>query len=112
MELLRLNRAVGLLQVLDGDLGLPIGPRPPQFAILAHVSELLAQLGRHGVREWHAVLSLISRVAEHDALVTSANVKVLLPNMDAASNVGALLVDAHEHFARLVAQALAVNAGK
>eukprot|EP00409_Alexandrium_fundyense_P004200 CAMPEP_0185901450 /NCGR_PEP_ID=MMETSP0196C-20130402/810_1 /TAXON_ID=2932 /ORGANISM="Alexandrium fundyense, Strain CCMP1719" /LENGTH=104 /DNA_ID=CAMNT_0028620105 /DNA_START=92 /DNA_END=403 /DNA_ORIENTATION=- len=60
----------------------------------------------------HAILRLISGVPKHDALVTSPNVKVLLAHMNAASDVRALLVDAHQHFACLVTEPFAVHAGQ
>ena len=44
-----LDRAVGVLVVLDGDLGLAVGAQPPQGAVLAHVRQHLAELGRHQV---------------------------------------------------------------
>mmetsp|Transcript_70359 Transcript_70359/g.159743 ORF Transcript_70359/g.159743 Transcript_70359/m.159743 type:complete len:201 (-) Transcript_70359:405-1007(-) len=95
VELEGFDGAIGLLQVLNGDLRLAIGPEPPELAALAHVRELLTELGRHRVSEWHAILRLVGRVAEHDALVASAYVEVLLAHVDAAGNVGALLVDTH-----------------
>merc|ERR1719215_2135517 len=60
----------------------------------------------------HAVLGLVARIPEHDALITGAHIEVLLAHMDTARDVRALLVDAHQHLARLVAQALAVYAGQ
>mmetsp|Transcript_44099 Transcript_44099/g.89002 ORF Transcript_44099/g.89002 Transcript_44099/m.89002 type:complete len:230 (-) Transcript_44099:33-722(-) len=112
VELLRLDGAVSLLQVLDRDLRLAIGPQPPERAVLAHVRQLLAQLGRDGVRQRHAVGRLVRGVPEHDALISGPDVEILLANVDAAGDVWALLVDSHEHLARLVAEPLAVHAGQ
>merc|ERR1719401_2811444 len=109
VELLRLDRAVSLLQVLDCDLRLAIGPQPPQLAALPHVRQLLAELRCDGVCKRHAVFGLIAGVTEHDALVTSTYVQIFLAYVDTASNVGALLVDAHQDFTRLVAEALAID---
>mmetsp|Transcript_120036 Transcript_120036/g.301742 ORF Transcript_120036/g.301742 Transcript_120036/m.301742 type:complete len:225 (-) Transcript_120036:60-734(-) len=112
VDLLRLHRAISMLQVLDGHLRLPIWPQPPEQATLAHVRQLLTQPRGHRVRQGHAVLSLVARIPKHDALITSAHIKVLLAHVDTTRDVRALLVDAHQHLACLVAQALAVHAGQ
>ena len=105
----RLNRAVGVLLVLDRDLRLAVGAEPPERAVLAHVGEGLAELGRHQVGERHARLGLVRGVAEHDALVARADVEVRLADVHAAGNVGRLLVDADEHLARVAREALRVD---
>merc|ERR1719433_1801004 len=105
MDLLRLNRAVLSLQILNRDLSLAVRPQPPQQATLAHVGQLLAQASGHGVRQWHAILSLIAGVPKHNSLVASTDVKIILANMNTSSNVRALLIDAHQDFASLVTQA-------
>mmetsp|Transcript_88806 Transcript_88806/g.197346 ORF Transcript_88806/g.197346 Transcript_88806/m.197346 type:complete len:274 (+) Transcript_88806:692-1513(+) len=112
VELQRLHRAIRLLQVLNGDLGLAVGAQPPEQAALAHIRQLLPQLRGHRVGEWHAILRLVAGVPEHDALITGADVKILLAHMDATCDVGALFVDTHEHLTRLVAKTLAHNAGE
>mmetsp|Transcript_57590 Transcript_57590/g.103474 ORF Transcript_57590/g.103474 Transcript_57590/m.103474 type:complete len:321 (+) Transcript_57590:618-1580(+) len=112
VDLLRLHGAVRVLQVLDGHLGLAVWPQPPAFAALAHVCQRLAQASGHGVCQGHAVTGLITGVAKHDTLVASAHIHVSLANVHATSDVWALLVDADKHFAGLVTQALAVNAGQ
>mmetsp|Transcript_24426 Transcript_24426/g.58520 ORF Transcript_24426/g.58520 Transcript_24426/m.58520 type:complete len:497 (+) Transcript_24426:101-1591(+) len=113
VDLLRLDRAVGLLHVLDRDLRLAVRAQPPERAVLAHVGELLAQAGRDQVRQRHAVGGLVRRVAEHDALVAGADVQVGLAHravgvvtVHAAGDVGRLLVDAHEHLAGVAREAL------
>merc|ERR1719408_827881 len=68
VDLLWLHRAILLLQILNGYLGLAIGSQPPQLPILAHFGELVAQRGRHGVGQWHSILCLITGIAKHDAL--------------------------------------------
>merc|ERR1712038_2096263 len=109
VDLLWPNRAVLSLQILDRDLRLTVWPQPPQQATLAHIGQLFAQAGCHGVRQRHAIFSLIAGIAEHDSLVPCTNIKIILANVDATCNVRTLLVDAHEDLASLVAQALAVN---
>mmetsp|Transcript_5690 Transcript_5690/g.13178 ORF Transcript_5690/g.13178 Transcript_5690/m.13178 type:complete len:398 (-) Transcript_5690:344-1537(-) len=105
----RLDRAVGVLLVLDGHLRLAIRAEPPQRAVLAHVCELLAELRRHQVRQRHARLGLVRGVPEHDALVAGADVEVRLAHVHAASNVRRLLVDAHKHLTCLAGEALRVD---
>merc|ERR1719150_2124880 len=85
MNLLRLNRTIRSLQILDRDLRLAVWPQPPQQAALAHVGQLLAQAGCHGVCQRHAIFSLIARIAKHDSLVTCANIKIILANVDTTS---------------------------
>mmetsp|Transcript_30132 Transcript_30132/g.86786 ORF Transcript_30132/g.86786 Transcript_30132/m.86786 type:complete len:315 (-) Transcript_30132:61-1005(-) len=110
VDLPRLHGAVRSLQVLDRHLRLAIRPQPPEQAALAHVGQCLAQARRDGMREGHAILGLVAGVPEHDTLVAGADIQVLLADMHAACDVGALLVDAHQYLARLVAEALAVDA--
>merc|ERR1719409_1108278 len=57
----------------------------------------------------HRILRLIRGVAEHDALVASADVHLVLPDVHATSNVGALLVDRNLHVRGVAAQALALH---
>ena len=47
VNLQKLDRAVSLLLVLNGDMGLAIGPQPPERAILADIGQGLAKLGGH-----------------------------------------------------------------
>mmetsp|Transcript_69808 Transcript_69808/g.145924 ORF Transcript_69808/g.145924 Transcript_69808/m.145924 type:complete len:433 (-) Transcript_69808:35-1333(-) len=104
-----LDRSVGLLHVLDGDLGLTVGPQPPEIAVLADVRQLLAESGGHGVGQGHTILGLVGRVSEHDALIAGTDVKILLAYVDASGDVRALLVDADENLASLVRETLGVH---
>ena len=61
---------------------------------------------------WHGVLSLITRVPELDALVPSADVKIIHADVHITCNVRALLVDAHQYLAVWEIQSLAVNAAQ
>merc|ERR1719226_195852 len=60
----------------------------------------------------HTILRLIARIAEHNSLVTSTYIEVILPHVHPSCNVRTLLVDAHHDLTSLVAQALAVNTGE
>ena len=64
------------------------------------------------MRERHAVLGLVGRVAEHDALIAGADIQVGLAHVHATRNVRRLLVDADEHLARLAREALGVDGGQ
>merc|ERR1719277_1257834 len=112
VNLLRLNRAILPLQILDGDLSLAIWSQPPKQSALAHVCQLLPQARGHGMCQWHAILRLIASIAKHNTLVTSTYIEVILAHMHPACNVRALLVDAYHDLASLVAQALAINTGE
>merc|ERR1719326_2001466 len=109
VDLLGLHGAILLLLVLDGDLGLAIRTQPPQLTALAHVCEGLAKASGHGVGQRHAVLGLIAGIAEHDALITSTDIHVLLADVHTTCNVRRLLVDAHQDLAGLVAETLGVD---
>merc|ERR1719379_1690041 len=112
VELNWLDRSICMLLVLDSNLSLPVRPQPPQFAALSHIRQLLTKLGRNGVRERHAVLSLIARIAKHDTLVSCTNIQIILTYVDTTRNVWTLLVYAHQDLTRFVAQALAIDAGE
>ena len=64
------------------------------------------------MRERHGVLSLITRLPEHDTLVASTDVKIILADVHTICSVKALLIDAGEYLAVLVIESLAVDAAK
>eukprot|EP00438_Fugacium_kawagutii_P010530 Skav214527 [mRNA] locus=scaffold410:253553:254035:+ [translate_table: standard] len=55
VDLLWLNGAIRVLEVLNGHLGLSIWSQPPALTALANISEGLAQTCGHGVGQRHAV---------------------------------------------------------
>mmetsp|Transcript_49657 Transcript_49657/g.103295 ORF Transcript_49657/g.103295 Transcript_49657/m.103295 type:complete len:433 (+) Transcript_49657:194-1492(+) len=112
VDLLGLNGAIRMLQVLDGHLSLAVRAEPPALATLADLRQRLAQARGHGMGQGHAVRGLIAGIAEHDTLIAGADIHVVLAHMHTPSDVGALLVDADQDLAGLVAQALAVHAGQ
>ena len=59
--------------------------------------------------ERHGVLSLITRIPEHDTLVASTDVKIILADVYTICSVRALLIDADQYLAVLVIQSLAVD---
>ena len=100
------DHAAVLLLVLDGDLGLTIGAQPLEGSILANVGETLAEAGGEEVGEGHELGGLIGGVAEHDALVTSADLLDALVEVDALGNIGALLLDGDDDVAGVAVDAL------
>lgn len=100
------DHAAVLLLVLDGDLGLTIGAQPLEGSILANVGETLAEAGGEEVGEGHELGGLIGGVAEHDALVTSADLLDALVEVDALGDIGALLLDGNDDVAGVAVDAL------
>merc|ERR1712079_961763 len=66
-----LHGTICLFKVLNGHLGLSIGPQPPKQSIFAHVCQLLAEARGHRVRQWHAIRGLVGCISEHDASIPS-----------------------------------------
>lgn len=100
------DHAAVLLLVLDGDLGLTIGAQPLEGSILANVGKTLAEAGGEEVGEGHELGGLIGGVAEHDALVTSADLLDALVEVDALGDIGALLLDGDDDVAGVAVDAL------
>uniref|UniRef100_J3KZC6 Uncharacterized protein n=1 Tax=Oryza brachyantha TaxID=4533 RepID=J3KZC6_ORYBR len=90
-----------LVEVLDGDLGLAVGPEPRTGAVLADLGEAGAELGGEDVAERHQLGGLVGGVAEHVALVAGADLLGALGEVavHALSDVGRLLLDVDEHLA-------------
>lgn len=100
------DHAAVLLLVLDGDLGLTIGAQPLEGSVLANVGETLAEAGGEEVGEGHELGGLIGGVAEHDALVTSADLLDALVEVDTLGDIGALLLDGDDDVAGVAVDAL------
>jgi len=107
-----LHGPISPLHLFDRHLCLTVWAQPPKITSLAHVDQFLGQASCHGVRQRHRVLSLIGRIPEHDTLVTSSDVRIILADLHAACNVGALPVGADHNLAVLVVQSLSVNAAQ
>ena len=91
---------------------LTVVSQPPERAVLAHICKFLSEASSYCMCQRHAILGFVTGISKHDALVASADVHVILADVDTACDVGALLVDAHHDFASLVAETLTVDAGK
>ena len=108
--------------VVDGDLGLAVGPEVRQHAGLADLGEPLGQPVGQPDRQRHEVGGLVDGVAEHHPLVAGAlAVEQVLAGhagagleggVDALGDVGRLRVDRGDHAAgvAVVADRLAVVA--
>ena len=89
VDFLWLHGTIWMLQVLNSHLSLAIWAQPPALPALAHLGESLAEACGHGVSQRHIIGGLVTGIAKHDALITSSNIRVVLANMHATSNVRA-----------------------
>lgn len=88
----RLNAFFGVF-VFHCHLGLVIGHHPWQDFLIHAFSKALAKLVGEQMGKWHAFLSLVGGVTDHEALVTSTEVFFVLMSTDAIENFGALNVE-------------------
>ena len=108
--------------VVEGDLGLAVGPQVRDRAGPADLGQALGHAVRQVDRQRHELVGLVARVAEHHPLVAGALLveQVLAAGarahlfgvVDALGDVGRLLVERHQHAdgAAVVAVGLAVVA--
>ena len=103
-----------VLVVLDGDLGLAVGPQVVERAVLAHLGEPLGEaLGDHD-RQRHQHVGVVAGVAEHQALVAGALLvhgvdgagAALVAAVDALGDVAGLAADGDHHAAGVAVEAL------
>ena len=90
---------VGLV-VLDGDLGLAVGPQVGERAVVADGGEPLGEALGHRDRQRHQDVGVVAGVAEHQALVAGA---LLVHRVDRAGAGLVAGVDALGDVARLAA---------
>ena len=104
-----------VLVVLDGDLGLAVGPQVRDGAVLAHRGQPLGQPVRQRDRQRHQCSGVVAGVAEHQALVACAlavervgapELALLERVVDALGDVRGLLADRHRDAAGLAVEAL------
>mmetsp|Transcript_3573 Transcript_3573/g.7812 ORF Transcript_3573/g.7812 Transcript_3573/m.7812 type:complete len:431 (-) Transcript_3573:26-1318(-) len=100
------DRSVGVLLVLDGDLGLSIGTQPPEGTVLTDIRQFLSELGSHHVGQRHELFGFVTGVTKHNTLITGTHIEVRLSNMDTSGDIGGLLVDADENLARVARETL------
>jgi len=101
--------SIGVLLVLDGDLGLSIGTQPPKGTILSHIGQFLSELGGHHVGQRHELFGFVTGVTKHNTLITGTDIEVGLTDVDTSSDIGRLLVDADQNLASVARQTLGVD---
>ena len=106
------DRSIGVLLVLDGDLGLSIGSQPPEASVLADIRQFLSELGGHHVGEGHELLGFVTGVTKHDTLITGTDIEVGLSNVDTSGDIGRLLVDADQNLAGVARETLGGDGAK
>ncbi|BAS71861.1 Os01g0323775, partial [Oryza sativa Japonica Group] len=101
------DHGAGVVEVLNGDLGLAVGPEPGAGAVLADLGEAGAELGGEDVAEGHQLGGLVGGVAEHVALVAGADLLGALGEVAVhpLRDVGRLLLDVDEHLAAVGVEA-------
>lgn len=92
--------------VFDGDLTLGIGSQPGQSAINSQVVKSLADVEGQLVGERHQFGGFITSITNHEALITSSDIFVLLVDVDGISDFGGLLFDGNKNGAVLVISTL------
>jgi len=91
-----------LVLVLNGDLGLSVWADVWAGAVLADLSELVAELGCKGVGKWHEVFTFVGSIAKHVTLITSSNIFDILGDVDGVSNFWRLLLKGDDDLTGLV----------
>ena len=105
VDALRNDGAV-VVCVLDSDLSLGVGPEPGDRAVVASVGHGLVQLVGELDGEREVLGGLVGSVAEHDTLVTSAELLESLLVVQTLGDIRALLLNGAKHVASLVVEAL------
>ena len=99
------DRAV-VVCVLNGDLGLGVGPEPGDGAVVAGVGHGLVKLVGELDGEGKVLGGLVGGITEHDTLVTGTELLESVLVVEALSDVGRLLLDSDENVAGLVVETL------
>ena len=92
--------------VLNGDLGLGVGPQPWDGAVAAGSAHLSVKLVCQLKGQWEELRGLISGITEHDTLVTGTELLKSLVVVKTLCDIGGLLLDGDENVASLVVEAL------
>jgi hypothetical protein len=100
------NDGTVVVCVLDGDLGLGVGPEPRKGAVVAGIGHGLVKLVGKLDGERQVLGGLVGGVSEHDTLVTGTKLLESLLVVKTLSNIGALLLNGNEDVASLVVEAL------
>jgi hypothetical protein len=100
------NDGTVVVCVLDGDLGLGVGPEPRKGAVVAGIGHGLVKLVGKLDGERKVLGSLVGGISEHDTLVTGTKLLESLLVVKTLSNIGALLLNGNEDVASLVVETL------
>lgn len=100
------NDGAVVVLVLDGDLGLGVGAEPGEGAVAAGGGHCRVELVGEEGGQGEELRGLVGGVAEHDALVTGAELLEGLLVVETLGDVGRLLLDGDEQVAGLVVEAL------
>ena len=102
--------------VADGHLGLAVGAQIGQHLALADLGETPGEAMRERDRQWHELVGLVRRVAEHHPLIARPRdvervvvgrvVASLVGGVDSLGDVGRLLVDRVDHRAGVAVEAV------
>jgi hypothetical protein len=100
------NNGTAVVGVLNGDLGLGVGPQPGKRAVLAGVGHRRIQLVGEEDGKREELGGLVGGISEHDTLVTSTELFESFFIVQTLGDVGRLLLNGNEYVAGLVVEAL------
>lgn len=101
-----LNHAIFLYFVLDSDLSLAIWSSPRQNAFLSAGMQSLHQFLSIHVGQGHSLLSLITSIPDHQALISCSNVLHGLLAIQSLKYLRTLLIQMHNHSHSLIVHSL------
>ncbi|URD93393.1 hypothetical protein MUK42_32538 [Musa troglodytarum] len=100
-----------VIAVLDGDLGLAIGPQPWTSSIFADFGEASPKFCREDMAQGHQLRCLICCIAKHVTLIPSADLLGALGEMamDTLGDVRGLLLNVDKHLAAIGIEAYIIG---
>lgn len=105
VDALRLDGTI-VVSILNGDLGLGVGTKPGDRAVVTGGGHGKVELVGEEDGEWEELRSLVGSISEHDTLVTSTELLKGLLVVETLSNIGRLLLNGDQDVAGLVVEAL------
>lgn len=100
------NHSTVIVLVLDGDLGLGVGPEPREGAVAAGGRHGSVQLVGELEGQGEELGGLVGGISKHDALVARTELLESLLVVQALGDIGGLLLDGDEDIAGLEIKAL------
>ena len=95
-----------IMLIFNGDLSLGVRSEPRQATVIAGIGHSLVELVGKQDGQWEVLRGLISSVAEHYALIASAQLFQRLVKLEALCDVRGLLLDGYHNIAGLVIKPL------